>query len=66
MSNNEKLKPCPHCGSKNLFMDAGLSGGDESKLFWIVCEECYSSGPAFDKKSSAIAGWNKRVKEAEG
>jgi len=57
----ELLKPCPFCGSKKLMMDTGLSGADDSKLFWIVCNECYSSGPAYDKKSAAIARWNKRV-----
>jgi Lar family restriction alleviation protein len=58
--NEKELKPCPFCGSKKTFMDTGFSGGDDSKLFWIVCEECYSSGPALDKKVSAIAAWNRR------
>jgi len=57
----KELKPCPHCGSENLMMDTGLSGGDDSKLFWIVCKECYSSGPALDKKSTATAAWNRRA-----
>jgi Lar family restriction alleviation protein len=58
---NEALKPCQFCGSNSTFMDEGISGADDSKLYWIVCNECYSSGSAQGKKSSAIAAWNKRV-----
>jgi Lar family restriction alleviation protein len=60
-----ELKPCPFCGSKNLFIDTGISGGDGGNLFWVVCNECYSSGQALDKKSSAIAAWNKRAEVKE-
>ena len=58
---NEKLKPCPFCGSKAkmiLHMEFGNA--------YIQClntEECGIRQEWFDSEKEAIEAWNRRVKE---
>ncbi len=58
---NEKLKPCPFCGSKANYAE------DDRSLFpyRIVCSKC-RIGTQFEARLSiAIKAWNTRYQEAD-
>lgn len=50
----EKLKPCPFCGSTRI-TSTNVEGG-----IVLGCLNCYCCGPLKTKLKSAIAAWNKR------
>lgn len=50
----EKLKPCPFCGSTDL------CDGYTAKMRYIACFECSAEGPLEKTKKQAIDAWNKR------
>ena len=54
-----KLKPCPFCGSSDLWID----GGEYLNNFEVVCTKCGGRIGYFDTKADAIAAWNRRAYE---
>lgn len=57
--NQEELKPCPFCGSKDLKIRVyhNVSGA----VYLVHCYRCGANGPDYcDNKHSAINAWNKR------
>lgn len=59
---DDKLKPCPFCGSKADVSDGGYSG----TRFWIHCvnNDCIAhEGVTRITREAAIAIWNRRVEK---
>ena len=54
-----ELKPCPFCGSSDLWID----GGECLNNFEVVCTKCGGRIGYFDTKADAIAAWNRRACE---
>ena len=63
---SEKLKPCPHCGSKEVEVVTGFSDYD----FYVECGNCGCRSQTYinlgDKTDEecidlAINSWNRRV-----
>lgn len=57
---NDKLKPCPFCGSKRL----GIELDELSTLgmaFCVLCKNCLTKGPMSDDDEIAIDLWNRRA-----
>lgn len=55
------LKPCPFCGSDNIFVDEFWERYDEP--YFVTCNGCGANGPYTRKKEEAIELWNRRVNE---
>jgi len=55
----DKLKPCPFCGSKNLRV---FEPGPGEPLFWVSCNvvDCFTIGPYSKTYDEAIGKWNRR------
>ena len=55
----EKLKPCPFCGTKNSVITTyNLDCGN---VYQVCCWTCGTRGPDYcNSKQEAIAAWNKR------
>lgn len=66
---NNKLKPCPFCGSKNLMQYGKKAGGGVQG--YIVCQSCGCENHSFlcenndEAKKEAATKWNKRAGESE-
>lgn len=58
--NKIKLKPCPFCGSQNVY----VAQPNEIRYF-IACGNCEASSGYFPKEQRAIKAWNKRVTEKD-
>lgn len=55
-----KLKPCPFCGSVDLFFVSGST-------CWWSCNNCDCMGPTKAKtQRTATKYWNKRMEEKDG
>lgn len=53
-----EIKPCPFCGSKDVFT------GHRSS-FYVHCDECQVDGPWNDRnEQEAIEAWNRRTPSA--
>lgn len=56
------LKPCPYCGSRDVYVE---SAGIYSRHRAVMCEDCQSHGPVIDPTKHddgyAIELWNDRV-----
>ncbi len=52
---NEKLKPCPFCGSKEIVVIE--NGG----TYDVHCRNCGCGSPYRYKKEDVIKAWNRRV-----
>lgn len=55
----EKLKACPFCGSKEVYLRALI--GDEGYV--VQCPKCGSKGTWSEDEAKCIALWNKRAYE---
>lgn len=51
----EKLLPCPFCGSKSV-RPYNIEG-----LAMVACEKCCAKTSFFHEKAKAIDAWNRRV-----
>ncbi len=56
---NDKLKPCPFCGSENL--DEGRDTMDSTVHFHVYCLDCQGAGPEGDTSGIAEGNWNRRA-----
>ena len=65
---NEELKPCPFCGSEDVFLE---DASDKNGELWVVgCNKCFvafsagsesSEGCADATREETIAAWNRRA-----
>ena len=55
---NEKLKPCPFCGS--IDVEEKQYGDNE---FWVSCADCGARIPEYEDYDEAIEAWNRRTNE---
>ena len=56
----EELKPCPFCGSKDVFID-----NPDSHCFYVACANCGVNGTTTNTKARAIEAWNRRAEGGE-
>ena len=54
----EKLKPCPFCGSVVIGKDKTNCGC--FAFYFICCKKCGAKSAYYQTKNSAIDAWNKR------
>ena len=55
-----KLKPCPFCGSKNVEL---IGPCEEYNLgFGICCNDCGYDSPIYRTELEVIDAWNRREK----
>ena len=54
---DEKLKPCPFCGTPDIFI-----GPDHNGVYTCVCRGCLATTMGSLTKAVAIAIWNRREK----
>ena len=53
----DKLKPCPFCGSTNLYHGMGID------VFKVICRDCSAeAGRSFNTLEGAVDSWNARAK----
>lgn len=60
MSDEIKLKPCPFCGSRSVYVEQIGSGG----YFNICCGNCLANVPLSSSREIAVYAWNRRANEA--
>ena len=76
-NNMDKIKPCPFCGSKDLYFENELldvKAGQNCpcsfiKRVWAICVKCGAKGPTTtieavynrECENAAIERWNKRT-----
>lgn len=56
---SDKIKPCPFCGSNNIYIYKACGVGCDDA--WIECLECGTKTKAFRDVDEAIEEWNRRV-----
>lgn len=61
MNNGIKLKPCPFCGSRNVYVEQISSGG----YFNVCCGNCLANVPLSGSQETAVAAWNCRTNAKE-
>lgn len=57
----EKLKPCPFCGSRSVYVEQISSGG----YFNVCCGNCLANVPLSGSRETAVAAWNSRTNAKE-
>lgn len=57
---SEELKPCPFCGSKEVYRGTFALGPNMPWNFNIKCMDCFAEGPICDTEQEAISAWNRR------
>ena len=55
---NEKLEPCPFCGSEDTEIRKQY---DSERLSYVFCSYCEARGSVCIDEKTAIAVWNYRV-----
>lgn len=55
--NQEELKPCPFCGSRDIEIHENKEGGFLYCIY-ILCLCCLARGPSTWEESVAIKKWN--------
>jgi Lar family restriction alleviation protein len=61
MSNPEKLKPCPFCGSKPNY---SASCYDKYKGYCsIYCPTCGAGMSGYESKNEVLIAWNRRASD---
>lgn len=53
---NKENKPCPFCGSDELYVE-------DEHPFWAGCDHCGAQGPSASTPYEAWEKWNKRSGE---
>lgn len=61
MSDEIKLKPCPFCGSRSVYVEQIGSGG----YFNVCCCDCLANVPLSGSRETAVAAWNSRADSKE-
>lgn len=64
---DEKLDPCPFCGSTNVQSDcfgAALNVPASSEDCFVYCKDCDAQGPAAEDAAGAHDLWNARGQAA--
>lgn len=51
-----ELKPCPFCGSDDVFCGQGPEGED-----YVECWDCSAKVETYNGMEDAVAGWNTRA-----
>ena len=55
---HKEIKPCPFCGSKDIYCDDAGRGTD---MWFVQCNDCDATFPHFDSKEQAVRAWNRRT-----
>ena len=58
----DKLKPCPFCGSEVVYGYINSKGGD---IIWITCQNCEMEIRQYYNKKSLFEVWNRRTNPIE-
>ena len=53
--NGIELKPCPFCGSEDVF------GDKLEDVYRVECWDCGAKIESYNKLEDAVAGWNRRA-----
>jgi Lar family restriction alleviation protein len=58
------MKPCPFCGSMDIYWAGDVLDYDEPALYTYSfrCHDCLAQGPSDEKLSTAKKSWNRRAK----
>lgn len=59
-----ELKPCPFCGSNDVWVLDVEPSGQMSEYSHVVCCDCNASGPMKSSDDAAEAAWNSRACES--
>lgn len=54
------LKPCPFCGSTNVFVTDSESDDHLFKIFYVTCGNCEAHGPVEYTEENASLAWEDR------
>ena len=57
----EKLKPCPFCGSRSVYVEQIGSGC----YFNVCCCNCLANVPLSGSRETAVEAWNRRPNAKE-
>jgi len=58
---SERIKACPFCGSEKV----RISDISEPISWWVICPDCYSTGPITRDRDAAILLWNATANQIE-
>ena len=62
---NDKLKPCPFCGSEAKLSDLDLDEVEWGHPYYVTCTKCLAKieSPVYGEKGSDIVveNWNRRA-----
>ncbi len=55
----EKIKPCPFCGSTRV------QAGGVGPYYFVSCHLCKADGPLDKSRKQAIEAWNNAIRHSE-
>ena len=61
---DEELKACPFCGRSTYVEVREFEDTDyvpSKYLAWVICQNCFATGPEKGTREGAIEAWNARV-----